>query len=179
MSKKKDKRKNKKNKTNTKNNEAYLRRESINVGQLNTQKIVQALYYVQDKILVKFMMIILNLPIINYEKAKLTRISKNILLGMTIYNFVIDDMYIIGLVVNDTNSYFIDNCCYDFFEKSTKLYLNKINRNCDEYMKFYLQLNVNDYRKDSKLEEFYLEKDNIVIIKNLVKFRELYYKTNK
>ena len=38
MSKKKDKRKNKKNKTNTKNNEAYLRRESINVGQLNTQK---------------------------------------------------------------------------------------------------------------------------------------------
>ena len=165
MSKKKDKRKNKKNKTNTKNNEAYLRRESINVGQLNTPKIVQALYYGQDKILVKFMMIILNLPII--KKAKLTRISKNILLGMTIYNFVIDDMYIIGLVVNDTNSYFIDNCCYDFFEKSTKLYLNKINRNCDEYMKFYLQLNVNDYRKDSKLEEFYLEKDNIVIIKNL------------
>ena len=177
MSKKKDKRKNKTNKTNTKNNEAYLRRESINVGQLNTQKIVQALYYGQDKILVKFMMIILNLPII--KKAKLTRISKNILLGMTIYNFVIDDMYIIGLVVNDTNSYFIDNCCHDFFEKSTKLYLNKINRNCDEYMKFYLQLNVNDYRKDSKLEEFYLEKDNIVIIKNLAKFRELYYKTNK
>ena len=165
MSKKKDKRKNMKNKTNTKNNEAYLRRESINVGQLNTPKIVQALYYGQDKILVKFMMIILNLPII--KKTKLTRISKNILLGMTIYNFVIDDMYIIGLVVNDTNSYFIDNCCYDFFEKSTKLYLNKINRNCDEYMKFYLQLNVNDYRKDSKLEEFYLEKDNIVIIKNL------------
>lgn len=165
MSKKKDKRKKMKNKTNTKNNEAYLRRESINVGQLNTPKIVQALYYGQDKILVKFMMIILNLPII--KKAKLTRISKNILLGMTIYNFVIDDMYIIGLVVNDTNSYFIDNCCYDFFEKSTKLYLNKINRNCDEYMKFYLQLNVNDYRKDSKLEEFYLEKDNIVIIKNL------------
>ena len=54
-----------------------------------------------------------------------------------------------------------------------------MNRNSDEYIKFYLQLNVNDYRKDSKLEEFYLEKDNFVIIKNLVKFRELYYKTNK
>lgn len=178
MSKKKDKKKKKKNKTVIRDNESYLKREP-RVGQLNTQKIVQALYYSQYKTLVKFIMTILNLPIINYEKAKLTRISKNILLGMTIYNFVIDDMYIIGLVVNDTNSYFIDNCCYDFFEKSTKLYLNKINRNCDEYMKFYLQLNVNDYRKDSKLEEFYLEKDNIVIIKNLVKFRELYYKTNK
>lgn len=178
MSKKKDKRKHKRNKVNSKDNTIYQKKEP-KVGQLNTQKIIQALYYSQDKILVKFMMIILNLPIINYEKAKLTRISKYILPGMTIYNFVINDTYIIGLVVNDTNNYFVDNYCYDFFEKSSKLYLNKINRNSDEYMKFYLQLNVNDYRKDSKLEEFYLEKDNIVIIENLVKFRELYYKTNK
>lgn len=178
MSKKKDKKKKKKNKTVIRDNESYLKREP-RVGQLNTQKIVQALYYSQDKTLVKFIMTILNLPIINYEKAKLTRISKYILSGMAIYNFVINDMYIIGLVVNDTNSYFVDNCCYDFFEKSTKLYLSKMNRNSDEYIKFYLQLNVNDYRKDSKFEEFYLEKDNFVFIKNLVKFRELYYKTNK
>lgn len=178
MSKKKDKRKKKKNKTVIRDNESYLKRKP-RVGQLNTQKIVQALYYSQDKTLVKFIMTILNLPIINYEKAKLTRISKYILPGMAIYNFVINDIYIIGLVVNDTNSYFVDNCCYDFFEKSAKLYLSKMNRNSDEYIKFYLQLNVNDYRKDSKLEEFYLEKDNFVFIKNLVKFRELYYKTNK
>ena len=177
MSKKKNKRKNKSNKR-INENVTYLERENI-VGQLNTQKIIQALYYGQDKILVKFMMVILNLPIIDYEKAKLTRIGKHILPGMIIYNFVINDMYIIGLVVNDSNNYFVDNCCYDFFEKFTKLYLDKMNRNSDEYIKFYLQLNVNDYRKDSKLEEFYLEKDNIVIIKNLVKFRELYYKTNK
>lgn len=178
MSKKKDKRKHKRNKANSKANTTYQNIES-KIGQINTQKIVQALYYGQDKILVKFMMIILNLPIINYEKAKLNRISKYILPGMTIYNFVINDMYIIGLVVNDSNNYFVDNCCYDFFEKSTKRYLNKMNRNSDEYIKFYLQLNVNDHRKDSKLEEFYLEKDNFVIIENLVKFGELYYKTNK
>ena len=95
MSKKKDKKKKKKNKTVIRDNESYLKREP-RVGQLNTQKIVQALYYSQDKTLVKFIMTILNLPIINYEKAKLTRISKYILPGMAIYNFVINDMYIIG-----------------------------------------------------------------------------------
>lgn len=178
MSKKKDKRKKNRNKIGIGNNESYLKRES-KVGQLNTQKIIQALYYGQDKIFVKIIMMILNLPIMNYESAKLTRVSKYIFPGMTIYNFVINDMYIIGLVVNDSNNYFVDNCCYDFFERSAKRYLDKMNRNSDEYMKIYLQLNVNDYRKDSKLEEFYLHKDNFVIIENLVKFRELYYKTNK
>ena len=178
MSKKKDKRKHKRNKANSKANTTYQNIES-KIGQINTQKIIQALYYSEDKIFVKIIMMILNLPIMNYENAKLTRLSKYIFPGMTIYNFVINDMYIMGLVVNDSNSYFVDNCCYDFFEKSAKRYLDKMNRNSDEYMKIYLQLNVNDYRKDSKLEEFYLEKDNFVIIENLVKFRELYYKTNK
>ena len=111
-------------------------------------------------------MTILNLPI-DYEKTKLTKINRYILTSMTLYNFAIDNKYIIGLVVNDTNSYFVDNSCYDLFKEATKLYSNRMNKDNGEYIKFYLQLNVNDYRKDSQLEEFYLEKDNFVIIKNL------------
>ena len=175
MSKKKNKRKNKSNKRSNEN-VTYLERKNI-VGEINTQKIVQALYN-QEKVFIKFMMTILNLPI-DYEKAKLTKINRYILTGMTLYNFAIDNKYIIGLVVNDTNSYFVDNSCYDLFKEATKLHSNRMNKDNGEYIKFYLQLNVNDYRKDSHLEEFYLEKDNFVIIKNLVKFRELYYKTNK
>lgn len=168
MSKKKEHKKRKRN-----NKRKEVKSNTMN-SELNPQKIMFMLYNC-DKVFLKFVIDILNLPL-DYEKCRLTKIYKDVNLSMSQYIFAIDNKYIIGVVVNGTNNYFIDEKKYERYVRLTKLYSDDMNKNNEEYIKFYLQLNTNDKRKNSKLEEFYIENDNFIIIKNLNKFNELYGK---
>lgn len=176
MSKKKEHKKRKRNnkRKEVKSNTMNLKNDNNLTSELNPQKIMFMLYNC-DKVFLKFVIDILNLPL-NYEKCKLTKIYKDVNLSMSQYIFAIDNKYIIGVVVNGTDNYFIDEKKYERYVRLTKLYSDDMNKNNEEYIKFYLQLNTNDKRKNSKLEEFYIENDNFIIIKNLNKFNELYGK---
>lgn len=134
-----------------------------------TNQIVSVLYK-HDDIFLDFISSFLEIEV-DQNNSIIERLQNYYSIDTYIYPFIIDNKYYIGLVPNSSKNMNINGDIYNHFNKVFEQ--EKHHHNIKE--KYYLQLNVYDTNKNSPIEEIRKDKDNIIIIENLNKYRQLYY----
>lgn len=134
-----------------------------------TNQLISVLYK-HDDIFLDFISSVLEIEI-DHNNSIIERLQNYYSIDTYIYPFIIDDKYFIGLVPNSSKNMDINSDVYNHFNRTFEREKNR--HNIKE--KYYLQLNVDDTNENSPIEEIKKDRDNIIIIINLNKYRQLYY----